>query len=139
MSFILQNIEKRLKRSVINRVDYNVEIVSDINEKKQNISLKDNISFVVKKLLFNFLIFFSKKLVKKKKNAQNFLLFLKFYNYYNYFFFNNKIKFFKKYFLKKNGNIFYFNKLFLSTKQVRLKPCLHRLKDRRLAFYKKHI
>jgi len=139
MSFILQNIEKKLRNSVINKPISFIGINIDSDAKKQIYFKNHSISVIVKKLFFNFLIFFSRSLRRKKKNAKNLILFLKFYNYYNTFFFNNKAIFYKKYFLKKNANLFYFNKFFLSTKQVRLKPCLHRLKDRKVAFYKKYI
>lgn len=140
MSFILQNIEKKLKKSVINKPISFIEL-NPYGVVKTSFIVNKNIhvSFVIKKLLFNFLIFLSKKLRQKKKNVKNLMLFLKFYRYYTSYFFNNKIFFFKKYFLKKNVNIFYFNSFFLSAKQVRLKPCLHRLKEKRIAFYKKNI
>lgn len=143
MSFIINNIEKKLKKSLISKA-YLVALKEEEKKEKQQIFLishvcDQRISFVIKKLLFNFLIFFSRKLRNKKKNARKLVLFLKFYKYYNTHFFKSKLFFFKKYFLKENSNIFYFNKFFLSTKQVRLKPCLHRLKAKRILFYKKFI
>jgi len=146
MSFIINNIEKKLKKSVISKA-YLVVLKEEEKKEKQELFLishlhpvcDQKIFFVIKKLLFNFLIFFSRKLRNKKKNARKLVLFLKFYKYFNTFFFKSKLFFFKKYFLKENYNIFYFNKFFLSTKQVRLKPCLHRLKAKRKLFYKRFI
>jgi len=141
MSFILQNIEKKLCGSLVNK-KYEIVTFSDIDNicnKKQSCSHNFKVSIIFKKLLLNFIFFFSKNLRNKKRNIKNLLIFLNFYNYYNTFFFNNKLFFYKKYFLKNNYNLFYLSKFFLNTKQVRLKPSLHRLKVKRITFFKKHI
>lgn len=140
MTFILHNIEKKLQKSVLAKTSF-LELQKkrvDINVVSQNLN-NIKISIVLKKLLLNFIYFFSKNLRNKKKNIKNLLLFLSFYQYYNNFFFNNKLLFYKKYFLKNSYNTFYLNKFFLSTKQIRLNPALHRLKAKRIVFFKKHI
>lgn len=141
MSFINYNLENKLHKSVViykpvsdlhNTNKYNFQVVlKDFNNEK--------ISIVLKRLLFNFIYFFSKNLRNKKKNVKNLLLFLNFYSYYNTFFFNNKIFFYKKYFSKNNFNTFYLKNLFLNKKQIRLQPALHRLKAKRITFFKNHI
>jgi hypothetical protein len=140
MSFIIHNIEKKLHKSVaINRFILNrYEDKNKFEVIFKNFN-NDKISIVLKTLLLNFIYFFSKNLRNKKKNIKNLLLFLNFYKYYNTFFFNNKILFYKKYFSKNNYNTLYLNKFFLNAKQVRLKPSLHRLKAKRIAFFKKYI
>lgn len=140
MSFILNNIENKLKKSVICDTVYkSKKCLEDPKLSIISSSIDSKFLLIVKSLFFNFLIFFSKNLRNKKKNIKNLLVFLKFYGYYNSFFFNNKVFFYKKYFSKKNYNLFYFEKFFLSTKNVRLNPCLHRLKAKKIAFYKKYI
>lgn len=141
MSYIFYSIEKKLKKSVLIKkrtelekpIDNSCAIIFFFDKKQQKISL------IIKKFLLNFLIFFSKRLTNKKKNIKNLLLFLKFYKYYNTFFFNNKFFFYKKYFSKKTYNLPYLSNFFLRTRQVRLNPCLKRLKDKKIAFYKKYI
>lgn len=142
MTFFLYNIENKLKKSIVNEQTQSFLKKNNFNQDYQLsfINKKDKgVNFIVKKLLFNFLIFFSKNLRSKKKNIKHLLVFIKFYRYYNTFFFNNRILFYKKYFSKKNYNLFYLRNFFLSTKQVRLKPCLHRLKAKKISFYKKYI
>lgn len=141
MSYLSYSIEKKLKKSVA--IEKKTELQVSINNSCSSIFFFDEkqqkISLIIKKLLLNFLVFFSKRLINKKKNIKNLLLFLKFYRYYNTFFFNNKLFFYKKYFSKKNYNIPYLSNFFLRTRQIRLNPCLYRLKDKKIVFYKKNI
>lgn len=145
MTYILYNIEKKLKKSVFNEKNYSACLskidVCHVALDNSLIYLKKEkkISLIVKRMFLKFLIFFSKQLRNKKKNIKNLLLFFKFYKYFNTFFFNNKLFFYKKYFSKKNYNLFYLKNFFLNTKQIRLKLCLHRLKAKRISFYKKYI
>jgi hypothetical protein len=148
MNYFKYNIANKLNKSIVNNKNYQCFKINNSDSVIKNLLIIDNnridkkglVSvFLVKILLFNFLIFFSKNLINNKKNKRNFVIFLKFYNYFNFFFLNNKMLSYKKYFFKKKREPFYLNKFYLNTKQVNFDQGLNRLKEKKISFYKKNI
>ena len=145
MNYLIKNIEKKLKKSLskntfLQQSDSSIQL----NALKSNpisflTSNNKVISFTIKNFLYNFLLFFSKNFINKKKNIENFMAFLKFYEYFNSFFFNNKIFFFKKYALKKKKDPLYLKNFFLYNRQIYSDYGFKRLRDKRIDFYKKNI
>lgn len=145
MLFLKENIEKKLRNSILNE---NLSIPK-YGFSENNLFLKKIVIFenrflnsvkeIKKKILFNFIFFISKVLVNKKRKRSNFLLFLNFYEYINTFFFNNKILFYKKYFLKHNFNSFYLEKFVLNRRIINYTNSLLRLRTKKKEFYKKNI
>jgi hypothetical protein len=148
MNYFKYNIANKLNKSIVNNKNYQCFKINNSDSVIKNLLIIDNnrvdkkglVSvFLVKILLFNFLIFFSKNLINNKKNKRNFVIFLKFYNYFNFFFLNNKMLSYKKYFFKKKREPLYLNKFYLNTKQVNFDQGLNRLKEKKISFYKKNI
>lgn len=148
MSYILDTIKNKLKKSVLNKEVFSIKardespFVKDLllNTKASKNDFYNYVSsFIIKKILFKFLLFISKNLINKKKNNKNFIIFFKFYNYLNFFFFNNKMYFYKKYFSRKKHEVLYLDKFALSKKQINLNQALIRLKEKKIAFFKKNI
>lgn len=140
MKYFLNNISSKLKRAtVISRIHN----VTDSKEEKfffNKAFAKDNlVFFIMHKVLFKFLFFFSRKILLRKNNRRNLMIFIKLFNYLNFFFFNNKIHFFKKFFLKKEMDFVYHERFFLSVKYFDPKKTLVRLKQKKKSFYKKNI
>lgn len=141
MQYILKNVENKLKKSVFKSKVYDS---NEFYNEKKNIDIIINIKkkaslHVLQGILFNFLFFISKFLINRLNTKKNFLVFVKLYQYLNFFFFNNKLLFFKKYYVKKAKDLFYPNKFFLSSKVLNSRQSLIRLKEKKIAFYKKNI
>jgi len=145
MQYFLNNLNNKLKRSVIkDKVYHSMNIHDKSLEKITNTLNKTSIEkfpfFITQDILLKFLFLFSENLLSGINKKINLIVFAKLYNYLNSFFLSDKNHFFKKFFLKDiKQNVHYLNNFFFSKKHFDFKQSLVRLKEKRITFYKKNI
>ena len=146
MQFFLKNIKNKLKKAVVND---KIQTIAGLRAEKKFLMEKVDSNFLIRKkfsfhvihsVLFKFLFFFSKKILKIKNKRKNLMILIKLFNYLNFYFFNNNIYFFKKFFIKKNKNLFFLDKFFSNFKYIDVKKeSLARIKEKKIFFYKKNV
>lgn len=141
-SYLLINIKKKLKKSLVNISNLNKEknqiLIKKIDQKDKNFNSQRYIFFASKRVLYNFLLFFSKNFIHQGNKRENYIIFLRFFEYFNSFIFQDKLFFYKKYFIKKRDPL-YLNNFFFKNKQIFHDRGFERLKKKRIDFFKKNV